>query len=270
VGYHQWAAEHLSGETPYQPGCLEINLFRLMAWSYYLLPVALACLTWAHLNSVGRPDTLAQLLLTPATRGAILRAALLRPKFQTMSLHLALIPLLILTSGTTAWMPAFPLVEILPSWNTGVVDGQCWDWWFTYMDPADAGLLLAAATAIVGLHCTLRHAVAVSALCWTRGRASRASLAWSLLWTLAPVAAGLALAHLIQVGILQPALSYEAERGSLPAIVERCLISVGRVPFYYAVAVLNATILLPVAVTSLFSGLLLRSAARRLDAPAAE
>ena len=114
------------------------------------------------------------------------------------------------------------------------------------------------AIALVALHCALRFGVAVSARCAVGGKGSKSSLALSLLWTLAPIVAGLVLAHLIQKFVILPNYSGHGLNWFGRLIP-------GPIPFNYALAAMCCIVALPVAIAALFSGPLLRSAARRLE-----
>ncbi len=263
LGLHLWAAENLPGGEAGTYDLLELTLNLGGACSCYLLPPGMCLLTWTHLQAAARQDAFAQLLLTPAPRRAILRAMLYAPRRRVTLLYVALLPML-LCNYITAWAPAFPLTQLLGTWNTGVVDGQCWNWWFTRFDPHD-GRLLAAMAAVVGLHCAMRHATTAAALGWASCRGSRRGLPVSMVLALAPLAAGLALVHAIQAGIMQPAMRESADTNALASLVSDYLRARTPVSFYHALAATNATILMPVGLASLASGLLLRRAARHLD-----
>lgn len=263
LGFRGWAIENYPGEETRPWGLPDALPELFVLGSYYLIPLGLCWLVWAQLRSATRQDAFAQLVVTPLPRDIILRAALHRSRFYSSSLYLALIPLLVL-SYSAAWMPVFPLTELFDSWYAGVNHGQCWNWWFTHLGLRD-GKLPAAMAAIVGLHCGMRNATAISALCSVRGGGTTRALVLSMLWTLVPLAAGLALAHLIQVGILQLAMDRWADSNGYSLLLRSYFDSRASVPFYHALAALNATIILPSAIVTLFSGAFLRAAARRLD-----
>ncbi len=256
LGFH----EYVYVLTVERPAC---NWLTALTWfvvlgSYYFLPLVIAYQIWARARTLCEGRFLAQLVLTSVPRRSLLRASLYRPRLWREAAYMVLVPLF-LTHWSVPFLPVYPLTLIFPArWSTAVMDGEILDWWFTSFDETD-GRVVAAMVALVGLHCSLRFAFAVSAWCAVTGRDPKRSLVLALLWTLAPLAAGLALAHLVQVYLILPNWNEPISNWFGRWVTSK------EVPFYYALAAMSAVALLPVAVAALFSGRLLRSAARRLD-----